>query len=37
MGLNVGVLTAANNSAADEKYTPFYAVEPLMKYISKKW
>jgi len=36
MGLNVGVLTAANNSAADEKYTPFYAVEPLMKYISKK-
>lgn len=35
MALNKGVLTAENSENADEKYTPFYAVEPLMKYINK--
>ena len=40
MANNVGYLKAENNTSADEKYTPFYAVEPIVKYIkpgSKIW
>lgn len=33
MPANVGYLTAANNEKADESYTPYYAVEPILKYI----
>ena len=33
MGLNKGYLTANNNTNADEMYTPFYCVKPLVKYI----
>lgn len=35
MGLNTGYLTANNDSKADEMYTPFYAVDPIIKYIDK--
>jgi len=35
LALNKGVLTAENSEIGDEKYTPFYAVEPLIKYIDK--
>lgn len=35
MALNKGYLTAENNSKADEMYTPFYCVEPILKYIDK--
>lgn len=35
MGLNKGYLTADKNTKADEMYTPFYCVEPLLKYIDK--
>ena len=40
MANNVGYLKAENNTSADDKYTPFYAVEPIVKYIkqgSKIW
>ena len=33
---NEGVLKANRTVAADEVYTPFYAVTPLLKYISKE-
>lgn len=33
MGINLGVLTANRGSASDECFTPFYAVQPLLKYI----
>ena len=35
MALNVGYLTCDRTEKGDEVYTPFYAVEPLLKYISK--
>lgn len=33
MALNKGVLTANKKTDGDEKYTPYYAVEPLINYI----
>lgn len=35
MGMNIGYLTANKTSSGDEVYTPFYAVDPLLKYIPK--
>jgi hypothetical protein len=35
MGMNIGYLTANKTSSGDEVYTPFYAVNPLLKYIPK--
>lgn len=35
MAINVGYLMSDRTSSGDEVYTPFYAVEPLLKYISK--
>lgn len=35
MGINKGYLTAKTDKAADEVYTPEYAVLPLVKYIPK--
>lgn len=35
MPLNVGHLTSSNTQEAQEMYTPYYAVEPILKYISK--
>lgn len=35
MALNVGYLTAAQTDESNEMYTPFYAVEPIIKYIGK--
>lgn len=32
---NVGYTTAKRNKDSDEQYTPFYAVEPIVKYIPK--
>lgn len=34
MALNKGYLTAKTNKASDEVYTPAYAIQPLLKYIS---
>lgn len=36
MSLNRGYLKAKKNKESDEQYTPFYAVEPIVKYIPKK-
>ena len=36
MGINTGYLQADQTAAGDEKYTPFYAVEPILKYIPKE-
>jgi hypothetical protein len=36
IGANVGYLTAAKTDESNENYTPYYAVEPIMKYIDKK-
>jgi len=35
MGLNIGYLTSDKSSTADESYTPYYAVDPILKYIPK--
>lgn len=35
MGLNKGYLTCDRTSDGDEVYTPFYAVEPILKYLPK--
>lgn len=35
MGLNIGYLTCDRTADGDEVFTPFYAVEPLLKYIPK--
>ena len=32
---NVGYLTASKTDESNENYTPYYAVDPIMKYISK--
>lgn len=35
MGMNIGYLTCDRTSSGDEVLTPFYAVEPLLKYLPK--
>lgn len=35
MGLNTGYLKADRNEASNEQYTPYYAVEPILKYIPR--
>ncbi len=35
MAINIGYLSCDRTSAGDEVYTPYYAVEPLLKYIPK--
>lgn len=35
MALNIGYLTCDRTSDGDECYTPYYAVDPLLKYIPK--
>lgn len=35
MGLNIGYLTSDRTASGDEVFTPFYAVEPLLKYVPK--
>lgn len=35
IGLNIGYLTCNRTASGDEVFTPFYAVEPLLKYIPK--
>lgn len=35
MANNTGYLTARNEPEADEMYTPFYCVEPILNYINK--
>ena len=35
MANNKGYLTATRTDESNEMYTPFYAVEPIIKYISK--
>ena len=37
MGMNIGYLTAGRGTESDECMTPFYACEPLLKYIPKDW
>lgn len=36
MAVNAGYLKCSRTSQGDEVFTPFYAVEPLLKYISKE-
>lgn len=35
MALNKGYLTSSDTPEAQEMYTPYYCVKPIMKYISK--
>lgn len=35
MALNTGYLQAERTEQSDEKYTPYYAVDPILKYIPK--
>lgn len=35
MGLNTGYLTSSKTPEAQEMYTPYYAVDPILKYIPK--
>lgn len=35
MGINTGYLNSERTAKGDEVYTPFYAVEPLLKYLDK--
>lgn len=35
MGLNIGHLTSSNTPEAQEMYTPYYCVDPIMEYIPK--
>lgn len=35
MGLNTGYLKAVRTEESNEQYTPFYAVDPITKYIPK--
>jgi hypothetical protein len=35
LALNTGYLTASTTDESNENYTPYYAVDPIMKYISK--
>lgn len=34
---NVGYLSSKSNADTDENYTPFYAVDPIIKYIPHNW
>lgn len=34
MAMNVKYLTCGRTSESDEVYTPFYAVEPLLEFVS---
>ena len=33
MPQNIGYLTADNTTAGDERFTPYYAVEPLLEFL----
>lgn len=35
MGINTGYLTAKTTDKSNECYTPYYAVEPILKYVPK--
>lgn len=35
MGMNIGYLTCNKSAAGDECYTPFYAIDPILKYLPK--
>lgn len=35
MALNTGYLKAARTEESNEQYTPYYAVDPILKYIPK--
>ena len=35
MGLNTGYLKADRTEESNEQYTPYYAVDPILKYIPK--
>lgn len=35
MSLNIGILSADREN--NELYTPYYAVDPILKYIPKDW
>lgn len=35
LALNIGYLTSDKSAKADESYTPYYAVEPILKYLPK--
>lgn len=35
MGLNIGYLTSDRTANGDERYTPYYAVTPILEYIPK--
>ncbi|MEY8352517.1 tRNA (adenine-N(6)-)-methyltransferase [Lachnospiraceae bacterium 54-53] len=35
LAINTGYLTASKNDESNENYTPYYAVDPIVKYISK--
>ena len=35
MALNIGYLTSDREASGDENYTPFFAVEPILKYLPK--
>lgn len=35
--LNTGILKCDRTEKGDEAYTPFYAVEPILKYIPQEW
>ena len=37
MAINVGYLTCGRDAESDECMTPYYAVEPLLKYVPKDW
>lgn len=34
---NIGYLTSSSTLESNENYTPFYAVDPIIKYIPKEW
>ncbi len=35
--MNIGYLTCGRNADSDCAYTPFYAVDPIVKYIPKNY
>ena len=35
MAINTGYLTAERTAESNEMYTPYYAVDPILKYIPK--
>ena len=36
MGLNVGFLTSGKTVEHQETFTPYYAVDPILKYVKKE-